>query len=172
VAGVGIPQLTAIYIASQAARKKRVTLVADGGIAKSGDIVKALTLAHAVMCGGMFAGCPEAPGQTMEIAGKLYKQYRGMGSLAAMKAGSAARYGHSVNATQKVAPEGVEALKEVSPPLDRILTQLVGGIQSGMGYLGAANLVQLREKARYIRISPAGLREAAPHDVVELKTER
>jgi IMP dehydrogenase len=171
VAGVGIPQLTAVYLASRAAQKRRVTIIADGGIAKSGDLVKALTMAHAVICGGLFAGCPEAPGQTMEISGKLYKQYRGMGSLAAMKAGSAARYGHSVNSTQKVAPEGIEALKEVSASLDRILTQLVGGIQSGLGYLGAVNLAQLREKARYIRISAAGLREAAPHDVVEVKTE-
>jgi IMP dehydrogenase len=171
VAGVGIPQLTAVYLASRAAQKRRVTIIADGGIAKSGDLVKALTMAHAVICGGLFAGCPEAPGQTMEISGKLYKQYRGMGSLAAMKAGSAARYGHSVNSTQKVAPEGIEALKEVSASLDRILTQLVGGIQSGLGYLGAANLAQLREKACYIRISAAGLREAAPHDVVEVKTE-
>jgi IMP dehydrogenase len=87
-----------------------------------------------------------------------------------MKAGSAARYGHEKNPTQKVAPEGVEALKEVSGSVDRVLAQLIGGIQSGMGYLGAANLPQLREKARYIRVSPAGQREAAPHDVVELKT--
>jgi IMP dehydrogenase len=170
VAGVGIPQLTALYTCSRAALEKRVAIVADGGITKSGDIVKALTLAHAVICGGLFAGCPEAPGQMMEIGGKLYKQYRGMGSLAAMKAGSAARYGQPSNSTQKVAPEGVEALKEVSPSTDRILAQLIGGIQSGMGYLGAVNLAQLREKARYIRVSSAGMREAAPHDVVEVKT--
>jgi IMP dehydrogenase len=170
VAGVGIPQLTALYTCSRAAREKHVAIVADGGITKSGDIVKALTLAHAVICGGVFAGCPEAPGQMMEIGGKLYKQYRGMGSLAAMKAGSAARYGHPANSTQKVAPEGVEALKEVSPSTDRILAQLIGGIQSGLGYLGAVNLAQLREKARYIRVSSAGMREAAPHDVVEVKT--
>ncbi len=169
VAGVGIPQLTALYVASRAAQKKRVTVVADGGITKSGDIVKALTLAEAVICGGLFAGCPEAPGEVMEFSGKRYKQYRGMGSFAAMKAGSAARYGHSSDATRKVAPEGVEALKEVTGSVDRVLTQLIGGIQSGMGYLGAANLAQLREKARFIRVSPAGQREAAPHDVVELK---
>lgn len=172
VAGVGIPQLTALYVCSRAAQKKRVTIAADGGIAKSGDIVKALTLANAVICGGILAGCPEAPGEVMEFSGKLYKQYRGMGSFAAMKAGSAARYGHAnnVSASGKVAPEGVEALKEVSGSIDRVLAQLIGGIQSGMGYLGAANLSQLREKARFIRVSPAGQREAAPHDVVELKT--
>jgi IMP dehydrogenase len=170
VAGVGIPQLTALYVCSRAVRNHSVTLIADGGINKSGDIVKALTLASAVICGGLLAGCPEAPGQMMEIGGKLYKQYRGMGSLAAMKAGSAARYGHATNPIQKVAPEGVEALKEVSPSIDRVLAQLIGGIQSGMGYLGAANLAELREKARYIRVSSAGQREAAPHDVVEVKT--
>jgi IMP dehydrogenase len=170
VAGVGIPQMTALYVGSRAAAKKKVTILADGGIVKSGDIVKALTLSQAVICGGIFAGCNEAPGEVIEIGGKLYKQYRGMGSFAAMKSGSAARYGHSPNPTQKVAPEGVEALKEACGSVDRVLAQLIGGIQSGMGYLGAANLTQLRDKARYIRVSPAGMREAAPHDVVELKT--
>jgi IMP dehydrogenase len=171
VAGVGIPQLTALYIASRAAAKKGVSILADGGITKSGDIVKALTLADAVICGGLFAGCPEAPGAIMEINGKLYKQYRGMGSLAAMQAGSAARYGHTSRDTvRKVAAEGVEALKEVAPALDIVLTQLSGGVQSGMGYLGARNLAELREKARYIRVTPAGQRESAPHDIVEVKT--
>jgi IMP dehydrogenase len=171
VAGVGIPQLTALYVCSRAAARKGVSILADGGITKSGDIVKALTLAQAVMCGGILAGCPEAPGQIMEIGGKMYKQYRGMGSLAAMKAGSAARYGHDkADTTRKVAAEGIEALKEVSGSADQVLSQLIGGIQSGMGYLGAANLEQLRQKARYIRVSPAGMKEAAPHDVVELKT--
>ncbi|MBU6410652.1 MAG: IMP dehydrogenase [Verrucomicrobia bacterium] len=169
VAGVGIPQMTALYLCSRAAAKKRIAVLADGGITKSGDIVKALTLSHGVICGGIFAGCNEAPGDVVEIGGKRYKQYRGMGSLAAMKAGSAARYGHEKNPAQKVAPEGVEALKEACGSLDRVLARLIGGIQSGMGYLGAKTLVQLRQKARYIRVSPAGMREAAPHDVVELK---
>ncbi len=170
IAGVGIPQLTALYVCSRAAAARGVTVIADGGITKSGDIVKALTLAHAVLCGGLLAGCPESPGQVMEINGKLYKQYRGMGSLAAMKAGSAARYGHANDPKQKVAAEGVEALKEASPPVDEVLTPLIGGIQAGLGYLGAANLAELRKKARYIRVSPAGQREAGPHDVVEIKT--
>jgi len=170
VAGVGIPQMTALYVCSRMAAKKGVSILADGGITKSGDIVKALTLASAVICGGILAGCTEAPGEVMEIGGKIYKQYRGMGSLAAMRSGSAARYGHDKNPTLKVAAEGIEALKEVVGPVDRVLGQLVGGIQSGMGYLGAANLEQLRAKARYIRVSPAGMKEAAPHDVVELKT--
>jgi IMP dehydrogenase len=170
VAGVGIPQMTALYVCSRAAAKKKVAILADGGITKSGDTVKALTLSQAVICGGIFAGCNEAPGEVMEIGGKLYKQYRGMGSFAAMKAGSAARYGQPANPTQKVAAEGIEALKEACGSVDRVLAQLIGGIQSGMGYLGAADLAQLRDKARYTRVSPAGMREAAPHDVVELKT--
>jgi IMP dehydrogenase len=170
VAGVGIPQLTALYVASRAAEAKGVTLIADGGITKSGDIVKALTLSRAVLCGSLFAGCPEAPGQILEIHGKLYKQYRGMGSIAAMKAGSAARYGHEKSGSQKIAPEGVEALKEVSGSVESVLTQLIGGIQSGMGYLGAATLPELRARARFIRVSPAGQREAGTHDVVEVKT--
>lgn len=170
VAGVGIPQMTALYVASKAAEKLGVKLIADGGITKSGDIVKALTLAHAVICGGLFAGCPEAPGQIIEINGKFYKQYRGMGSLAAMKAGAAVRYGHEKNnISGKIAPEGVEALKELAGSVDSVLSQLIGGIQSGMGYLGAKNLDELRKKARYIRVSPAGQREAGPHDVIEIK---
>jgi IMP dehydrogenase len=169
VAGVGIPQLTAVYVASKAAKACGVTLLADGGITKSGDIVKALTLADAVICGGLLAGCAEAPGQIMEINGKLYKQYRGMGSQAAMRAGSAARYGHSVDSTAKAAAEGVEALKEVSGSVDTVLGQLLGGVQSGMGYLGAATLGELRSKARYVQVSPAGQRESAPHDIIEVK---
>ncbi len=173
VAGVGIPQLTALYIASRTAARKGVTILADGGITKSGDIVKALTLADAVICGSLLAGCAEAPGELMEISGKIYKQYRGMGSLAAMKAGSAARYGHDKqDTTRKIAAEGVEALKEVSGSLDKVLVQLIGGIQSGMGYLGAANLTELRARARYIRVTPAGQREAAPHDVIEVKASQ
>ncbi len=170
VAGVGVPQLTALYVCSKAAEARGVSILADGGIVKSGDIVKALTLAQGVICGGLLAGCPEAPGQIMDINGKLYKQYRGMGSLAAMQAGSAARYGHSTRDTgRKIAAEGVEALKEVSPPLDTVLLQLAGGMQSGMGYLGARTLSELRTRARFIRVSPAGQRESAPHDIVEVK---
>jgi IMP dehydrogenase len=171
VAGVGIPQLTALYVASQGAAKKGVRLIADGGITKSGDIVKALTLADAVILGGLLAGCREAPGEIMEISGKLYKQYRGMGSHAAMKAGSAARYGHDKNdTTRKVAAEGIEALKEVSGSVDDVLGNLIGGVQSGMGYLGAKDLPELRQKARYVRVTPAGQKEAAPHDVIEVAT--
>lgn len=171
VAGVGIPQMTALYCASIAAKKKGVAILADGGITKSGDMVKALTLADGVMCGSLLAGCNEAPGRIMEINGKLYKQYRGMGSREAMKDGSAARYGHDrKDVATKAAAEGIEALKEAAGPLSAVLRELVGGIQSGMGYLGAANLEQLRENARYIRVSPAGQRESSPHDVITVKT--
>ncbi|HEX2861602.1 MAG TPA: IMP dehydrogenase, partial [Lacunisphaera sp.] len=171
VAGVGIPQLTALHVAGRGAARKGVRLLADGGITKSGDIVKALTLSDAVILGGLLAGCREAPGEIMEISGKLYKQYRGMGSHAAMKAGSAARYGHDKNDTvRKVAAEGIEALKEVSGSVDDVLNALIGGVQSGMGYLGAKNLGELRRKARYVRVTPAGQKEAAPHDVIEVAT--
>jgi IMP dehydrogenase len=170
VAGVGIPQLTALYVASKSAQKSGVRIIADGGITKSGDIVKALTLSDAVICGGVLAGCREAPGEIMEIGGKVYKQYRGMGSLAAMKAGSAARYGRDLAETRKAVAEGIEALKEVSGSVDEVLTNLISGVQSGMGYLGAPNLAALRAKARFARVSPAGQKEAAPHDVVEVST--
>ena len=171
VAGVGIPQLTALYTASKAAARKGVHLIADGGITKSGDIVKALTLANSVICGGLLAGCREAPGKIIEINGKIYKQYRGMGSLEAMKAGSAARYGHEgKDVNRKAAAEGVEALKEISGSTDSVLRELAGGIQSGMGYLGAATLAELKSKARYVRVSAAGQRESAPHDIIEIKT--
>ena len=171
VAGVGIPQMTALYCASLAAKKRGVAILADGGITKSGDMVKALTIADGVMCGSLLAGCNEAPGQVIEINGKLYKQYRGMGSSAAMKDGSAARYGHDrKDVASKAAAEGIEALKESVGSLSGVLRELVGGIQSGMGYLGAANLEQLRKNARYIRVSPAGQKESAPHDVITVKT--
>jgi len=171
VAGVGIPQLTALFVAGTATRKSGVKLIADGGITKSGDIVKALTLSDAVILGGLLAGCREAPGEILEINGKVYKQYRGMGSLSAMKAGSAARYGHDkADTTRKVAAEGIEALKEVSGTVDDVLANLIGGVQSGMGYLGAATLADLRAKARFTRVSPAGQKEAAPHDIIEVST--
>ncbi len=170
VAGVGIPQMSALYVCSRATARCGVTLLADGGIAKSGDMVKALTLADAVICGSLLAGCNEAPGRIIEINGKLYKQYRGMGSQEAMKEGSAARYGHDrKDVATKAAAEGIEALKEAAGSLAGVLRELVGGIQSGMGYLGACDLGELRSRARYIRVSPAGQRESGPHDVITVK---
>jgi IMP dehydrogenase len=173
VAGVGIPQLSALYVAARGAAVRGVKIIADGGITKSGDIVKSLTLADAVILGGLLAGCREAPGEIMEINGKLFKQYRGMGSLSAMKAGSAARYGHDkTDQTRKLTAEGIEALKEVSGSADDVLANLIGGVQSGMGYLGARTLEELRARARYMRVSPAGQKEAAPHDVIEVSTRK
>lgn len=171
IAGVGIPQLTALYEASRASNKSKVKILADGGISKSGDIVKALTLADAVVCGSLFAGCKEAAGDIVEINGKFYKQYRGMGSLEAMRSGSALRYGHDKkDISRKAAAEGIEALKEIAGSVDMTIAQLVGGIQSGLGYLGAHNLKELKENARYVRVTAAGVKESLPHDVIELKT--
>lgn len=171
VAGIGIPQLTALYVCSSQAKKSGVKIIADGGITKSGDMVKALTLADAVLCGSLLAGTPEAPGKIMEINGKSYKQYRGMGSMAAMKDGSAARYGRDTkDKTDKVTAEGIEALKEVSVGLDTLLAQYAGGIQSGMGYLGAEDLAALKRNARFAKITAAGQKESFPHDVIEVKT--
>jgi IMP dehydrogenase len=173
VAGVGIPQLTALYVASRAAARTGARIIADGGIAKSGDIVKALTMADAVMLGGLLAGCREAPGEIIEIRGKIYKQYRGMGSIGAMQAGSAARYGQDKrDVTRKLTAEGIEALKEVSGSVDTVLGDLIGGVQSGMGYLGAPSLPEIRKKARLVRVTTAGMREAAPHDVIEVSTRK
>ena len=162
--------MTALYAASRASKASNVKIIADGGITKSGDIVKALTLSDAVICGGLLAGCQEAPGRVMEINGKLYKEYRGMGSRAAMSEGSAARYGHDAkDVNLKATAEGVEALKEVSGlfarscSISKVVFSQVWGILVVQTWKNSA-------KARYIRVSPAGQREASPHDVVEIKT--
>eukprot|EP00727_Mastigamoeba_balamuthi_P011957 m51a1_g7384 putative inosine-5 -monophosphate dehydrogenase (542) ;mRNA; f:113530-115155 len=164
VAGVGVPQLAALYAVALVCRQRGVAVLADGGITKSGDIVKALTLADAVVCGGLLAGCPEAPGEAVVYRGCRYKAYRGMGSLPAMRAGSAARYGYDGTAA-KMTAEGVEALKEAAAPVRDVVFSLVGGLRSGMGYLGARDLAELRANARYVRVSPAGVKESYPHDV-------
>lgn len=169
VAGVGIPQLTALHVAAQGAKKKGVRIIADGGITKSGDMVKALALSNALILGGLLAGSREAPGDIIEINGKLFKQYRGMGSLSAMKKGSASRYGHDKkDTTRKLTAEGIEGMKEVQGSVTDTLAEMAGGIQSGMGYIGAANLAELKEKARFVRISSAGMKESTPHDVIEV----
>lgn len=171
VAGVGVPQMTALHWASTEKVNHNISIIADGGINKSGDMVKALTMADAVICGGLLAGCKESPGRVIEIEGKYYKQYRGMGSLEAMKHGSAARYGHrKEDLNSKSTPEGIEALKEVSSSLKETLEGLAGGIRSGLGYLGAKDLNALRKHARFVRVTPAGQRESAPHDVIQVKS--
>jgi len=171
VAGVGIPQMSALFAAAQGSKKSGVSIIADGGINKSGDIVKALTLADGVICGGLLAGCKEAPGRIVEIEGKYFKQYRGMGSLEAMKQGSAARYGHHrKEINSKSTAEGIEALKEVSDTLKETINELIGGIRAGLGYLGAENLAKLKNRAKYVQVTAAGQRESAPHDVIQVKS--
>ena len=171
VAGVGIPQMSALYAASRGKKSSGASIIADGGITKSGDIVKALTLADGVLCGSLLAGCKEAPGRIIEIEGKYYKQYRGMGSLEAMKQGSAARYGHhKKDLASKSTAEGIEALKEVSDTLKETINQLIGGIRAGLGYLGAENLNELKKRAKYVQVTAAGQRESAPHDVIQVKS--
>ena len=167
VAGVGVPQLTAIYDAAAVAREYGRTIIADGGIKYSGDIVKALAAGgHAVMLGSMLAGTDESPGEFEIFQGRRFKTYRGMGSLAAMEHGSSDRYFQSgVNEANKMVPEGIEGRVAYKGGVSDIIFQMLGGLRSGMGYVGAANLKQLRDDAQFIQMSGAGLRESHPHDI-------
>ena len=167
IAGVGVPQVTAIYDAAAVAREYGKTIIADGGIKYSGDIVKALAAGgNAVMLGSMFAGTDEAPGETEIFQGRKFKTYRGMGSIAAMKKGSSDRYFQdSVNEANKLVPEGIEGRVAYKGAAADIVFQMLGGIRSGMGYVGAANLQELHENAQFIEMSGAGLKESHPHDV-------
>ena len=167
ISGVGVPQATAISFCVQAAQKKNVSVISDGGIKFSGDVVKALALgANAVMIGSLLAGSDESPGETLLYRGRTYKTYRGMGSVEAMKKGSKDRYGQKdVSAADKLVPEGIEGRVPYSGSVQDILFQLVGGLKSGMGYVGAQNLKELRAKARWIQVSFQGLRESHAHDV-------
>jgi IMP dehydrogenase len=166
VTGVGVPQVTAIMEAVRGV-EDRIPVVADGGIRYSGDIVKALAAgAQSVMMGSMFAGTEESPGEAFLLEGRRFKIVRGMGSLSAMEEGSADRYFQDPEVgTQKLVPEGIEARVPYKGPLSDTVFQLVGGLRSGMGYCGAADLQELREKARFFRITSGGLRESHPHDV-------
>lgn len=164
VAGVGVPQITAIYDCATEARKYGKAIIADGGIKYSGDIVKALAAGgHAVMLGSLLAGTTESPGETEIFQGRRFKVYRGMGSLAAMEKGSKDRYFQEGN--KKLVPEGIEGRVPYKGPVADTIFQLVGGLRSGMGYCGARNLEELRENSRFIRITGAGLRESHPHNV-------
>lgn len=167
VAGVGVPQLTAIYDAARVAREFGKPIIADGGMKYSGDIVKALAAGgNAVMFGSMFSGTDEAPGDIIEDGGKKYKTYRGMGSLASMSHGSADRYFQGgVNEANKLVPEGIEARVEYKGSVNDIIFQMVGGLRSGMGYTGSATIQDLIDNAQFVRISNAGLIESHPHDV-------
>ncbi|MCU0954551.1 MAG: IMP dehydrogenase [Hyphomicrobium sp.] len=167
VAGVGVPQLTAIMNCSEEARKHGIPIIADGGIRFSGDIVKALAAgANCVMIGSLLAGTDEAPGETYLYQGRTYKAYRGMGSVGAMARGSADRYfQQEVKDTLKLVPEGIEGQVPYKGPVDGVLHQLVGGLRAGMGYTGSHTLEDLREKAQFVRISPASMRESHAHGV-------
>ena len=169
VAGIGVPQVTAIMETSALAKKYGIPVIADGGIRYSGDIVKALAAgASSIMSGSLFAGCSETPGEIISRGSVKYKSYRGMGSLSAMREGSASRYGQEYRQgkQKKLTTEGVEGLVEYKGKLEDIVSQLAGGIRSGMYYTGAGNINELQEKSRFIQISPASLVESHPHDIL------
>ncbi len=171
VAGVGVPQMTAIQNCVREATKHGIPIIADGGIKHSGDLTKAIGAgAHSVMIGSLFAGTDETPGETFLYQGRTYKGYRGMGSLGAMSQGSSDRYFQSeVSSTSKLVPEGIEGKVPYRGSIINVLYQLLGGLRSGMGYVGAATIADLMQKARFVRISPAGLRESHVHDVIITK---
>jgi len=166
IAGVGIPQLSAIYNVSKAIKKSGVPVIGDGGIRYSGDIVKALAAgAHSIMAGSLFAGVDESPGDTILFQGRKFKTYRGMGSVEAMNAGSKDRYFQDVeDDVKKLVPEGIVARVPYKGSLDEVLHQLTGGIRAGMGYCGAKN-IEILQHAKFIRITNSGIQESHPHDV-------
>ena len=167
VAGVGVPQLTAIADAARAARDTGVPVIADGGIKYSGDFAKALAMgAQAAMMGSAFAGTDEAPGEVFLYQGRSYKAYRGMGSLGAMANGSADRYFQKEVSALKLVPEGIEGQVAYKGPISAVLHQMVGGLRAAMGYVGAADIPAFQAKARFVRITGAGLRESHVHDVM------
>ena len=167
VTGAGVPQITAILESNRAAKGARVPVIADGGIKYSGDITKAIAAgASVVMIGGLFAGTEEAPGETILYQGRTFKSYRGMGSLGAMESGSADRYAQETAGRGKSVPEGVEGRVPYKGPLSGLIEQLAGGLRSGMGYCGAANLTELQERSQFIHLTSAGLRESHVHDVI------
>ncbi|MDD4148380.1 MAG: IMP dehydrogenase [Candidatus Cloacimonetes bacterium] len=166
VAGIGVPQLSAVMDCAEEAEIAKVGIVADGGIKFSGDVVKALAGgAAAVMIGSLFAGCDESPGESIIYNGRRFKSYRGMGSIGAMKRGSKDRYFQSTNDESKLVAEGIEGMVPYRGPLKDYIYQLIGGLRSGMGYIGAKDLTSLRREAEFVEISPAGLKESHPHDV-------
>jgi IMP dehydrogenase len=167
VTGAGVPQITAIIEASRAAEGTNVPVIADGGVKYSGDVTKAIAAgASAVMIGSLFAGTEESPGETILYQGRTFKSYRGMGSMGAMAQGSADRYGQETAQTGKSVPEGVEGRVPYKGLLGALVDQLVGGLRSGMGYCGVATIPELQQRAQFLRISPAGLRESHVHDVI------
>ena len=174
VTGAGVPQITAIAECARAAAKADVPLIADGGIKFSGDVPKAIAAgASSVMLGSLFAGTEESPGETILYQGRSFKSYRGMGSIAAMTAGSGDRYSQEREVARgeisKLVPEGIEGRVPYKGLLEELVAQLVGGLRSGMGYCGSANIQELQQRGRFVRISSAGLRESHVHDVIITK---
>jgi len=170
VAGVGVPQLTAIADCAKAAAGKNIPVIADGGIKHSGDVAKAIAAgAESVMIGSLFAGTDEAPGEIILYQGRSYKTYRGMGSIGAMRAGSSDRYFQGGRAETKLVPEGIEGRVPYKGPLSESIYQLLGGLRSAMGYTGCATIAEMRQNARFIKMSPQGLRESHVHDVIITK---
>jgi IMP dehydrogenase len=171
VAGIGVPQMTAIMECARASAKYGIPIIADGGIKYSGDITKALGAgAHCVMIGGLFAGTEESPGETVLFQGRSYKVYRGMGSLEAMKEGSRDRYMQDdIESSLKLVPEGIEGRVPFRGSLSNSIYQIMGGVKAGMGYVGCVSIEELRKKARFVRITPSGLRESHVHDVIITK---
>ncbi|MFN9919223.1 MAG: IMP dehydrogenase, partial [Acidobacteriota bacterium] len=168
VSGAGVPQITAIAECAKATRPAGVPLISDGGIKFSGDVTKAIAAgADCVMIGSLFAGTNESPGETILYQGRTFKSYRGMGSQGAMLAGSSDRYGQE--GAGKLVPEGIEGRVPSKGPLSELVFQLVGGLRAGMGYCGAGSIAELQEKATFLRVSPAGLRESHVHDVIITK---
>jgi IMP dehydrogenase len=166
VSGAGMPQITAILACARATQETKTPLIADGGIKFSGDITKALAAgANTVMIGSLFAGTDESPGETILYQGRTFKSYRGMGSLGAMQAGSRDRYGQDQEAPGKLVPEGIEGRVPYKGPLSSMVTQLVGGLRSGMGYCGVSTIEELQAKTRFMKITEASLRESHVHDV-------
>lgn len=172
IAGVGVPQMTAIMDCAETTRKYNIPLIADGGIKYSGDIIKALGAgADTIMIGSLFAGTEESPGETVLFQGRSYKVYRGMGSLEAMKAGSRDRYylDDDIESAIKLVPEGIEGRVPFRGSLSSSIQQLIGGVKAGMGYVGCTTIAELKERARFVRITSAGLRESHVHDVIITK---
>ncbi|HOI29997.1 MAG TPA: IMP dehydrogenase [Melioribacteraceae bacterium] len=168
IAGVGVPQISAIIDVAEALKGKGIPVIADGGIKQTGDVAKAIAAgADTVMMGGMFAGCDEAPGEKVLFEGRSFKVYRGMGSLGAMKHGSSDRYFQDMEEDiKKLVPEGVEGRVPYKGPLSETIYQFVGGLRAAMGYCGAKNINELKTKTKFVKISPAGLRESHPHDIM------
>jgi IMP dehydrogenase len=165
IAGIGVPQVTAIQECAEAADRYGIAVIADGGIKNSGDIAKAIAAgASAVMIGSLFAGTEEAPGEVVYMGGRKYKKYRGMGSIKAMQSGSKDRYGQGE--ASKFVPEGVEGVVPYRGNVSEMVFQMVGGLRSSMGYCGCATITEMKKKARFLRITKEGIKESHPHDIL------